>query len=391
MKATLICPSDRSAVAFFARRRPLALAPLLGRSALDRAMSELAQRGVKQVRVLAADRPEQVRAALRHGRAWGIEAQVVPVPREMHPEEVADTDLVVSLDHWPSLPHMALWESAEQWFALLIKRMGDAGHDTVGMREIQPGVWISTKARISSSARLLPPCWIGHHANIASGTTIGPSSVIEKNAYVDAGAEVVESFVGPSTYIGNLVEVRSSLAWGNGLLNWRTNSFTEVRDSFLMADLSQRARRQGVGHLVSRACAGVALALSLPMFALAALVCLVRRKPLFIERRCVHAPIYDEPVLAGTVSWYRLNCVPRMWARLPELWNILRGEFAWFGNRPLTPEQAEEFTSEFERLWLAVPPGLLSLADAHGCGDDPASDTARAHAAYFTVHASWRQ
>ena len=50
-----------------------------------------------------------------------------------------------------------------------------------------------------------------------------------------------------------------------------------------------------------------------------------------------------------------------------------RGEFAWVGNRPLTRQQAAELRTDFERLWLAVPAGLVSLADAEGC-DDPMGD-----------------
>ena len=44
MKALLICPSDRENSDFFSRRQPLALVPLLGRTALDRAMADLARR-----------------------------------------------------------------------------------------------------------------------------------------------------------------------------------------------------------------------------------------------------------------------------------------------------------------------------------------------------------
>ena len=44
-------------------------------------------------------------------------------------------------------------------------------------------------------------------------------------------------------------------------------------------------------------------------------------------------------------------------------------------------------TSEFERLWLAVPSGLVSLADAEGCTDS-FSDEARAHSSFYAVQSS---
>jgi len=84
--------------------------------------------------------------------------------------------------------------------------------------------------------------------------------------------------------------------------------------------------------------------------------------------------------LAGANGWLR---------HWPQLWNIVRGEFAWIGNRPLSPELAARLTNDFERLWLASPPGLISLADAEGC-TEIFSDEARAHASYYAAQASWR-
>ena len=59
------------------------------------------------------------------------------------------------------------------------------------------------------------------------------------------------------------------------------------------------------------------------------------------------------------------------------------------GNRPLTYSQATQLTNDFERLWLAAPIGLFSLADAHGCADS-LSDESRAHASFYAVQHHWR-
>lgn len=391
MKATLICPSDRPSAAFFARHRPLALVPLLGRTALDHAMSDLALRGFKKVRLLAADQPGQIRAALREGRPWGLDADVLPVTAEPSPDGLTTDGPVFSLDHWPGKPHLLLWESPAGWFDSLTASMGEAGHKTLGMREALPGIWIGTKARVSSKARLVAPCWIGQNATIGPDTTIGPRSVIEEGACVDDAADVVESFVGPNTYVGRFTELHSSLAWGQGLLNWRTSSFTEVSDDFLLADLSRRTRTKHGSNLFGRLAAALALLAATPLIALAWLICLVRRQPLFTVRRGVRAPVRDDLAFAGALEWRALNGVPGMLRRVPELWNIMQGEFRWIGNRPLTHTEAARLTSEFERLWLTVPPGLLSLADAHGCGDDSTRDAARAHAAFYAARACMRE
>ena len=45
--------------------------------------------------------------------------------------------------------------------------------------------------------------------------------------------------------------------------------------------------------------------------------------------------------------------------------------------------------NDFERLWLAAPIGLFSLADAEGSAE-PFSDEARAHASYYAAEKNWR-
>ena len=71
MKAVVICPADRPAVAQLAEHTPLALVPLLGRSVLEYWLEALAARGAKHVTVLASDRPGAIRAALAGGTKWG--------------------------------------------------------------------------------------------------------------------------------------------------------------------------------------------------------------------------------------------------------------------------------------------------------------------------------
>ena len=73
----------------------------------------------------------------------------------------------------------------------------------------------------------------------------------------------------------------------------------------------------------------------------------------------------------------------------PQLLNIVRGDFAWVGNRPLGPVEVAQLESEFDRLWLAAPIGLISLADAEGVAG-AFTDEARACASFYAVRADWR-
>jgi hypothetical protein len=47
-------------------------------------------------------------------------------------------------------------------------------------------------------------------------------------------------------------------------------------------------------------------------------------------------------------------------------------------------------STEFERLWLKAPLGLVSKGDAEGASDLD-SDEAKAHASYYAVQHGWRE
>ena len=75
--------------------------------------------------------------------------------------------------------------------------------------------------------------------------------------------------------------------------------------------------------------------------------------------------------------------------RWPQLWSIVIGDFAWIGNRPLSQRLANTLAREYERLWLAAPLGLISLADAEGCTNVMSAEM-RAHSSYYAAKANWR-
>lgn len=400
MKALLICPADRSSAAFLARTCPLALVPIFGRSLLDLWLSDLANRGARKVLILAADRPEKVRAHVGRGEQWGLQVEVQPDTRELTPDEArakhrpkAETDWLPTpydatlLDHVPG-SSIQLWNTPADWFAELQKLMPTAAADRVGMRELAPGVFVHVRSRIDPAARLTAPCWVGANSWVAALAKVGPDAIVEEGSYVDDGASVHESLVGTGTYVGSLTELNQSLAWGRGLYKWTNGSFTEVTDQFLLADIDSRARTARSSSLACRFLALLALAATSPVL----LWALLRRpsgRPLFELHIAVRAPQESEAI-SGTLRYHTLNGVGPCLRRWPQLWSIAKGSFCWVGNRPLTPDQASQLGNEFERLWLAVPTGWISLADAEGC-IDRFDDEARAHSSFYAVQSSTTQ
>ena len=395
MRAILLGYPSGDGAPFFDAMGPLALVPALGRTLIDLALAGAVRRGARSVILLAHDRPDQIRAAVGQGQAWGVDIDVLPIPRPLTLDEararfrsgenwLPAPDDVLTLDMAAGPDWTGHLDDPSSYFRGLVERMAEACGDRIGMREAMPGVYVGTRAKVSDQAVLRAPCWIGQKAWIAPGAVVGPDAVVEGGACVDRCATVERSWIGPDTYVGALTEVADSMAWANHLLSLKLGSTVEIRDAFLLGGLGKSYRPPVPGSWTGRLAAMLALALTWPVL----LVAWLRRpkdQPLLVRQEAVHAPT-AQPAIAPTVEYRHLNGAPGVWRRWPELIRIARGEFVWFGNRPLTRQQAISLADEFERLWLATPTGLFSLADALG-HEGSFDDEARVHAAFHSAQA----
>lgn len=404
MNAVLICPGERPQVPLFQQSAPLVLISVLGKPVLDYWLEYLTRAGAKKVRILASDRPEQIRDFVGEGGRWGLSTEVHALRQEpslmearkryrlQQPDEVwlpepLDT---VLLEHLPGEVQHPLFDSyegffraVEHWFPKVMTP------ERIGLRSFQPGIVTGTRTRISSQAVLHPPCFVGQDAVIGPDTVIGPNGYVEERSIVEAHAEVVESHVGPETFLGMLTELRDSLAWGNQLVNWKRNSRTEVPDAFLMCSFAEHRVVKLRGTLAGRFLAMLILVITSPLFLMAAFKAALSNRPVMTRKTAVCPQEPDRKEVLSTFTYCELTVFRGWWRRWPQLWNVVKGEFAWVGNRPLSPDLVEHLADDYERLWLAVPIGLFSLAEAEGC-TELFSDEARARASYYAVQANWR-
>lgn len=403
MKSLLICPAERPAVSALAEAQPLALLPVLGKPLLAYWLEHLADLGIREVRILAADRPDQVRAFVGNGARWGLDLEVVPALRELSVIEARakyrakdETDWpsaqhdVVMMDRFPGLPNLPLFDSYGSWMAAVQAWLPHSAlRHRVGVREIKPGVWLGLRSRISSSAKVQGPCWIGENVWVGENSKIGPYTVLENRVVVESGVEIANSLIGPETLVGHLTEVKDSLASGSTLINWRSGSRTNVPDAFLMCSLARPQRQPKAGNWFGRLVAALLMLVTSPVAMLFVLTAKLRNRPSLREGWAVRPQISAGSPPGNMVRYYEL-ANSRGWFRMwPQLWNIVRGDFAWVGNRPLGPAEVAQLESEFDRLWLAAPIGLISLADAEGVAES-FTDDARACASFYAVRANWR-
>ena len=249
MTMLLICPSARPEVPFLSRQVPLANVPLLGQSLLEYWLSALSFQGVRKSIVLAHDQPSVVAEVVGAGQRWGMDLKVITESRELTPSEamlkyapdlepVPRPDAIAVLDHFPGVPERPLFASYQNLFQAVRAWIPSAlTADRVGFSETQLGVWHGSHSHVSPQARLIAPCWIGQHVFVGAGATVGPGAIVEDGSFIEPGAELVESWVGSDTFVGQLARINGSLALGNVLINWQSNSATEIADPFLLCAL----------------------------------------------------------------------------------------------------------------------------------------------------------
>ncbi len=388
MKAVVICPDRRAEVSFLARRVPLGLVPLLGPSLLSHWLTHLADSGVKEVTLLASDRPDQIRAEVgSSGGRWGLKISVLTEPREFSVAEIRkrfNLQNVVLADRLPALPDAPLFESYAGFFQALQRWQTLAHQHRVGTREIAPGIWVGLHCKIDASARLIAPCWLGENVWVRANATVGANAIVEDSALVDHNAEAVRSWIGPWTYVGGFTHVNQSLAWGDGLLNHATGSFTEIVDAFLLSDLRNEHGFVRSSPWYGRMMALLVAVLTSPLVVLAAFKNRGSGRPLFERKRAVIPTAVTTNSALREMDYSELNGFSGLARRWPQLWSIVRGDFTWVGNPPITRAETAQLETEFEQLWLASPVGLVSLADTFGCAGQ-FEDEARVHSSYYAA------
>lgn len=395
MKALLTCPDQCPALSTLTQRKPLALLPICGTPLLHLFIRDLAARGATDIVILASDRPAEVRDSVEGGVPWGVAARVIPTPaesaldnlrREWRPATAAGwmeppCDMQV-VDHLPGIEPKAPISDAASYHAACRAFIALAREHQIGFTEPEPGCVVSRAARVARRATLRAPCWIGDNAVIEAGARIGPGGVIENDSIVGENSEINESIVGSNTYVGASTTVRHSIVSGSSLQNYLTGTRSTIIDRVLLADVPKDGRSRLTASWVARLAAVFVVAATAPVLPLAWMQARIHRRPMFERLHAVAPPTGQHR--RPTIAYRQFTGFQGYWKRWPELWNIVRGEFSWVGNRPLTPRQRDLLETEFDRLWLEAPIGMFSLEDAQGPRRFLDAES-RAHASYYSV------
>jgi len=186
---------------------------------------------------------------------------------------------------------------------------------------------------------------------------------VSHGVMIDRYATLQDSVVLPDTYIGELVDVRNAIVQGNQLIRVDTGVVLPVVETFLLADLRDVTLRGTLAEPLNRLLGLLALGLSLPLWPLALVLSLTAN---------VNTPLQEVKLRGnrlGFDEWgrrQRRSFIAREWAvsvpvlrYLPRLLAVVSGDLRLVGVVPLTPEQVDSRTEDWEMVGDQGPAGLI--------------------------------
>lgn len=280
-----------------------------------------------------------------------------------------------------------------------------------GGEQLSPGVWVDADAAIDPEANLRPPVCIGRGSRIERDAVVGPDTVLGEDVHVKRGAVIAGSVILERSRVGLATRLEKVVARGNELAGKAASDCTRVGDREVLEPLRPTDFSRIAKNAFDRTMALVALALLSPlMLHIALLIKLDSPGPVFYTQlrvgegrrsngRCYQGRVIEvikfrtmyqdadrrlKEVLArneyGSAPFVKIREDPRITRvgrllratsldELPQLINVLRGDMALVGNRPLPLYEAEMLSDEWQQIRFRAPAGLTGLWQISGRSD----------------------
>jgi len=297
--------------------------------------------------------------------------------------------------------------------------------------EEAPGVWVGADSFIDPGAELMPPVRIGQGCRIEKDAVLGPGAVLGDEVHVRRGAVVTGSVVLERARLGLAAKLENVVAKGNELAGRGSMESTHVEDPNVL----ERLRPMSVEALVKAAfdriiglCALFFLAPLMLLIAL--LIKLDSAGPVFYsqlrvgEGRRTLAGRYQGRVIEvlkfrtmyqdadrrlkevlgeneyGSAPFVKIKADPRITRigqllratsldELPQFINVVRGDMALVGNRPLPLYEAEMLSDEWQQIRFHAPAGITGLWQISGRSDLSAEERMILDNYYAITHSFW--
>lgn len=248
-------------------------------------------------------------------------------------------------------------------------------------RQIAPGIWVGLHHVIHPNARLAPPVCIGDNCWIGQNAEIGPETILGSNVIVDDEATVARSTILDHTYVGQLVNVTNRIIHHCIAIDPATSEHAQIVDPFLLAETRPETIRRGrIRWVLTVTAAFLLLVLTLPITLPIGLIVFLTTGGRLFRRslRVGRSPAAPRPGQPPEIRTFNLLAFQtqrragiesafgrwlRQWEldRLPELLNVLKGDLALVGVKPLSPEEVAQLHEEWHQKRSECPAGVTGL------------------------------
>ncbi|WP_139556867.1 sugar phosphate nucleotidyltransferase [Methylotetracoccus oryzae] len=261
-------------------------------------------------------------------------------------------------------------------------------------RQVAVGLTVGRHSRVSPRSLRQGVALIGSNVRIDSRAKLHGEVVIADDVLVDQEADIQDSVILPNTYIGQLVDIRNAIVFGAEILRVDTGAHLHVNDTFLVADLGRHGNLDYLMRPLNRLAGLVLLALSLPLWPVAAALVLLRNPTQPMKWLCLRGNRIElnefgirQRRAFRAVEW---NCRPPVLRYLPRLFAVVSGDLRLVGTLPITEAQAVERIEPWQREADRAPAGLIGPSQLLLPGDALEEEIVLSDAVY-TGRRSFRQ
>lgn len=226
---------------------------------------------------------------------------------------------------------------------------------------IEQGIWISRGVSLHPLAKIIPPVFIGEFTQIEAYAIIGPKAIIEEKCIIDRDSKISKSLICKGSYVGNCLKITNSIVNRNTLINLAIGSKVVFQDDFILSSSQPKLGVFSILNLIERGIALIFLCLLSPIYLYMKAVYPLKKTFM------IKLPAEDDSSFWKVFSWEIFEPVgPKSKAKnsifysLPLIKEIVKGNIHFVGVSPRTPEQIENLTADWKKLYLSSKIGLIN-------------------------------
>ncbi len=224
------------------------------------------------------------------------------------------------------------------------------------------GLHAGRGAKVSPKSLKKGVVYVGDNSRIHPDAEFVSEVVVGRDVLVDRAAILRDCVVLPRTYVGELVEVANAIVSSSHLIRVDTGAIVPISDAFLLGSLGGSEKKRASTSASERLGGMLLLALSLPLWPIAAATAKLSSDGPMLESRLLvgnrrkHEQAGESKKDFTVRNWNTSVPVLRY---LPRLLPVIRGDLRLFGVSPLSPDESESRTEEWQMVRDQAQAGLI--------------------------------